>query len=639
MRCPSCELENPGEETYCADCGALLTAAPVVLEQRQRHDLLPLGEIPGTGYIVASARVDGAFNVYEAIRARDGKAARVLEDAEAPPLEKADEASPGQPHPEDPSRAATAWRALQASECPHLWAVSDFFYREGRGFLVGDPLPQCALQPYRQDGGPLPHDDVVAIGIATLKALSELHGRGFLHLGVHPSHIFIDDGGLALLDGYERLARIDDLPAVCSVTEGYSAPEAFGVGGSPCVASDVYGVGATLYFLLSGQSPAAVSREQFFFFPPLRTHVKGVPPRLEAAVMKAVSKDARNRFSSADEMADALEEVLLGGAEDTAGDAAPTTAGEAPPAPADPPAPSPSEAAPPASEPASAGEASTPQQPWAPGFLPCVIGMKSHVGCVRSVNQDSLLVTGFSAWEHSVPTQALLVVVADGMGGEAEGDKASSLAIRSMASHVLASCIPVKTGTDTSRLRPTETVPRLEELVHEAIETANRCVFDYSRQDESRRGMGSTLTALMIDWPHAVFGHAGDTRAYLYRPASQQIDQVTEDHSLVGKLVRIGQLTREEARTSPQRSYLYRALGTQGELEVDLYTRELARGDRLLLCSDGVWEYFSEDEIIGFMRQGDDPQATCERLIEETLRRGADDNATAIIVHILPASA
>ena len=255
---------------------------------------------------------------------------------------------------------------------------------------------------------------------------------------------------------------------------------------------------------------------------------------------------------------------------------------------------------------------------------------------MREVNQDSMLVTTFSACERSVPTVSALLIVADGMGGEAEGDKASSLAIRGMASYVLRNQLPVVISPEGAPPPlPPEPVARLEALLRGAMTSANEGIFQYAQMDPARRGMGSTLTSVMIDWPHAVFGHAGDTRAYLVR---EGLDQVTEDHSLVGKLVRMGQLTREEARNSPQRSYLYRAMGTSAELEMDVYQRTLEPGDRLLMCSDGVWEYFTDEEIVAMMRAHDDPQATCEALIAEVLKRGADDNCTAIVLHVPPAS-
>lgn len=630
LKCPSCGLDNSADETYCDDCGALLTSSPVVLDQRERVARLGDGFVLSDRYRVLSSTVDGIFHVYTAERVEDGATVRILEDSEAPALETERDAASGGPSDDDRSHVALAWRALASAESTHLWHVTDFVYHEGRGFIVGDALPRWDLHTYRQDEGALSNAVVRAVGLAILDALGDLHDRGYLHLGIQPQHMYIDDAGLAILDGYERLARTDALPEVYSVIEGYSSPEAFGVGGTPGTWSDVYGAGVTLYFLLSGQGPAAVSREQFFFFPPLSSQVRGVPPALEAVVMKALSKDPKGRFQTAHEMREALEAVDVSASEPAAVTAAPETSA----APDEPP---------PSSEAAADRSAPQPSAPSAAavlatngtgGFPSCRIGVRSHVGCVRSVNQDSLVVLGLTALELSAPTNALLAVVADGMGGEAEGDKASSLAIRSMAAHLLESHVPVRAGSGTSRLRPTETVARLEELVRESMEEANRVIFEYAQQDESRRGMGSTLTALMIDGPHAVFGHAGDTRAYLLRAGSDEVDQVTEDHSLVGKLVRLGQLTREEARVSPQRSYLYRAMGTQRDIEIDVYARTIGAGDRILMCSDGVWEYFSEREIVDFLKGSDNPQETCEQIIDETLRRGADDNATALVVHV-----
>lgn len=639
LKCPSCGLDNGADETYCDDCGALLTSSPVVLEQRLRQERLPVDTVVGEKYRVVRSAIDGVFNAYEAVHVDDGRAVRMLEDAEVASREPSFGAELSAPVDDDTSHAAVTWRALTSAQSEHLWKVLDFVYHEGRGFVVGAPLPQWDLQRYRRDTPDMTLEEIVACGGGILDALIDLHERGFLHLGVHPEHVYIDAEGVCILDGYERLARLDALPEIYSVVEGYSAPEAFGIGGTPAASSDVYGVGVTLYFLVSGQSPAAVSREQFFFFPPLSARVRGVPPSLEAVVMKALSKDMKARYQRATEMVEALDGVSLDAPvalEGLPDSASPPPAPEM--SPSNPPAETSSAPSLPATSsvatPSPVAVAATLLASDGTGFLPCRIGMKSHKGCVRSVNQDSLLVMSFSAWEHSLPSNALLVVVADGMGGEAEGDKASSLAIRSMATHLLQNHIPVTTGSETRKLRPAEPVARLEELVRDSMETSNHVVFDYAQKDDARRGMGSTLTALMIDWPHAVFGHAGDTRAYLLRPGASEVDQVTEDHSLVGKLVRLGQLTREQARVSPQRSYLYRALGTQAELELDVYARTLEQGDRLLLCSDGVWEYYSESEIIEFLSHGDDPQETCERLIDETLRRGADDNATAVVVHI-----
>jgi protein phosphatase len=147
--------------------------------------------------------------------------------------------------------------------------------------------------------------------------------------------------------------------------------------------------------------------------------------------------------------------------------------------------------------------------------------------------------------------------------------------------------------------------------------------------------MGCTMTAVLLEGDLAVFAHVGDTRAFLI---GSELDQVTTDHSLVGSLVQMGHLTREEARHSPRRSVIYRALGTNSEVEVDLYERRLAPGDYLLVCSDGIWEYYSDEELLGFFQGDPEPADLCERLVATCLERGADDNATLAVVRRLASS-
>jgi protein phosphatase len=675
LKCPSCGLDNKADNTYCDDCGALLTSSAVVLTQPARFEPLEVGTTVAGRFRIESAEVSGIYNIYQAVATEGEAPVRLIEDAEAVPMAQGESEAPppadvkaegadtgplsedtvrvkmpkkvdGAPRGDDASRAALLFRALSGLDSPHLWKISDFVYEDTRGFVVGDRLPSETLQE-RLGSAALEPAEVQALGLSLLEAVGLLHTRGYLHLGVHPANIRLHDEGQAILDGYDRLAPLANLPDKHSVLEGYSAPEAYGIGGQPCAASDVFGVGATLYYALARRVPTQVSREQFFVFPPLSSQVKETPPALERIIMKAVAKDLANRWPTAVDMHEALAQASLeppparpaqkpapqpvtvgasgegGSASEGAGRATSTAVAAEPRA---------------ATATATEGHDTMPAPPLpATGFSPFRIGLKSHVGAVREVNQDSMLVMSFAACERSVPTEALLIIVADGMGGEAEGDKASSLAIRAMAHHVLERNLEIITDAQTIKLKSPNTVDRLEEMLRESIEISNRVIFDYSQKDASRRGMGSTLTAIMIDWPYAVFGHAGDTRAYLLHADSvstASLDQVTEDHSLVGKLVRLGQLTREEARQSPQRSYLYRALGTSGDLELDVYSRMLTPGDRILVCSDGVWEYFSDDEIVHYLGSNDEPQAAVEALIEEVLRRGADDNCTAVMLYV-----
>ena len=142
--------------------------------------------------------------------------------------------------------------------------------------------------------------------------------------------------------------------------------------------------------------------------------------------------------------------------------------------------------------------------------------------------------------------------------------------------------------------------------------------------------MGCTITACILEPDEIVIGHVGDTRAYHWREGV--LTRLTTDHSLVGRLVEMGQLTEEEARNSPQRSIIYRAMGTNPEVEVDLYHQELKPGDRIMVSSDGVWEYFESGELQSLMAEADTPANIAARLVDICLQRGADDNATLAVI-------
>ena len=142
--------------------------------------------------------------------------------------------------------------------------------------------------------------------------------------------------------------------------------------------------------------------------------------------------------------------------------------------------------------------------------------------------------------------------------------------------------------------------------------------------------MGCTITACILEPDEVIIGHVGDTRAYHLR--GSEMTRLTTDHSLVGRLVEMGQLTEEEARNSPQRSIIYRAMGTNPEVEVDIYQKDVKPGDRLMVSSDGVWEYFEAQELQSIMELDDSPANIAARLVDICLQRGADDNATLAVI-------
>jgi serine/threonine protein phosphatase PrpC len=224
------------------------------------------------------------------------------------------------------------------------------------------------------------------------------------------------------------------------------------------------------------------------------------------------------------------------------------------------------------------------------------VGARSDIGRARERNEDSYLI------------KEPLFAVADGMGGARGGDVASSLALEIMEGD------------------------RATALV-ETIKQANQRVLERAESDRDLRGMGTTLTAVVAEDAKAHVAHVGDSRAYLLREGNLQ--QLTEDHTLVQRMVREGRITPEEARRHPQRSVITRALGVEVDLPVDELTLDMHPGDRLVLCTDGLTSMVEGDRIQEILRGEDDPQVACDRLIDAANRAGGDDNITVIVVDFL----
>jgi protein phosphatase len=151
-----------------------------------------------------------------------------------------------------------------------------------------------------------------------------------------------------------------------------------------------------------------------------------------------------------------------------------------------------------------------------------------------------------------------------------------------------------------------------------------------SMEDSSMRGMGTTATVLVTKSNQLYVGHVGDSRAYLIR--NRRIDQITEDHSIVAQLVRARAITPQEAARHPYRNVITRCLGMQVEVEADTQQRELKSGDRLLICSDGLSGLVSDDEMLQMVLSSDDPQKTCQDLVNLALERGGSDNITVVLI-------
>jgi serine/threonine protein phosphatase PrpC len=230
------------------------------------------------------------------------------------------------------------------------------------------------------------------------------------------------------------------------------------------------------------------------------------------------------------------------------------------------------------------------------------LGYGTDTGKKRRRNEDDYVV------------EPPLFAIADGMGGAQAGELASSLA---------AGAIREDEGTEGSG----------ERRVTELIQEANRRVYQRSSQDAAASGMGTTMTVALVSNGNVVFGHVGDSRAYLIR--NGKLEQLTEDHSLVAELVRSGKLSPEEAETHPQRSVITRALGTDPDVDVDTFSIETVPGDLFMLCSDGLTSMVEDDVILQTVEKNrDNLQAAAKALIRAANKGGGEDNITVVFFEI-----
>ena len=218
-------------------------------------------------------------------------------------------------------------------------------------------------------------------------------------------------------------------------------------------------------------------------------------------------------------------------------------------------------------------------------------GSRTDIGCLRDHNEDSLVVTPplFAA-----------------------GEVASEIAVR-----VLSELAPEHPDG---------------EALGRAIEEANRAVIQAAREGRGRQGMGTTMTAAMLEGERLVIAQVGDSRAYLLHQGKLQ--QLTRDHSLMADMIEAGQLTPEEARTHPQRSVITRALGSDAHLHPDIYEINVETGDRLLICSDGLSGMIFDDQIENTLRRVQDPQRCASQLVNEAIAAGGHDNVTVIVADV-----
>ncbi|MEE1242744.1 Stp1/IreP family PP2C-type Ser/Thr phosphatase [Frisingicoccus sp.] len=231
---------------------------------------------------------------------------------------------------------------------------------------------------------------------------------------------------------------------------------------------------------------------------------------------------------------------------------------------------------------------------------------KTDVGLVRKVNQDFI-------YYSQVPVGAFpnLFIVADGMGGHNAGDFASRYAVQCFLDYI-------QTSKKDALIR----------MVDEGIKYANQKIIEKAQEDPALKGMGTTMVVAYIEDDQLFVANIGDSRLYLL---DKTINQVTEDHSFVATLVRAGELTPEQARKHPDKNIITRAIGAVADAKVDFFEVDLEKGDRIVMCSDGLSNMVDEDVIYDIVKNtyiGD----VVDELIEEAKMNGGSDNIAVIVI-------
>ena len=242
------------------------------------------------------------------------------------------------------------------------------------------------------------------------------------------------------------------------------------------------------------------------------------------------------------------------------------------------------------------------------------IGGHTDRGRVRRINQDTFGTLNLYA--------VLVAAVCDGMGGAKAGEVASGLALDRFFTELELAYGSLVDGEVFS--------PEAAKTLAESVRRAGNAVHDHAKMFPECDGMGTTLVAALVCGEDALVANIGDSRCY--HVSEDSILRVTRDHSLVEDMVLRGEITMEQARFHPSRNLITRALGTTHDERADIFELKLREGDLLILCSDGLSNLMSGDEILRETQRGGTAMELCERLVETALERGAPDNVTVVIV-------
>lgn len=246
----------------------------------------------------------------------------------------------------------------------------------------------------------------------------------------------------------------------------------------------------------------------------------------------------------------------------------------------------------------------------------------TDIGRVKDANEDRFL----------VDKRLRLYVVADGMGGHAAGEVASETAVTEIRKYVQQNEQMLE-----AFIRTNEGREDILEMLEQAVRHAGRAIFEIAQAEPEKRGMGTTVSLLLLTPTRGFIAHVGDSRVYLVRDG--EVFQLTEDHSLINELIKRGKLRPEDAATAPYKNAVTRAVGVYADVDVDTLDFEIAQNDDFLLCSDGLTGHLRDDKEIAEILRGNDFVAVPKTFVEVANQRGGKDNITSVVVHLGQAEA
>ncbi len=252
-----------------------------------------------------------------------------------------------------------------------------------------------------------------------------------------------------------------------------------------------------------------------------------------------------------------------------------------------------------------------------------LVGCGQSVGLQRDHNEDAIFTMSALLADGTIEIPFGLFIIADGMGGYEYGEIASSVAARTMANHVLSQVYLPHISLDAES--PSES---LQEIMEAGVAKAQQVV------SRKAPGGGTTLTAALVIGEQVTIAHVGDSRAYFIF-TDGRMQAITHDHSLVRRLVELGQITEAEAAVHPNRNVLYRALGQTEPFKPDIQSFPMPHPGYMLLCSDGLWGSVSENEVFQIVTSARNPSVACKNLVDSANAAGGPDNISVVIVQYI----